>query len=474
MNRFLLSLLLYMLGLSMGFAQQKVQPEQLTGSWSGTIQAGEQQIQVIFHINTSPEGGVSGTFDVPAQGAKGLPVQQAKLLQDSLFLDMKNLGIVYSGKITGPSTITGQWQQAGQSFPLVLGKGADSVVTPKRPQEPQKPYPYLEREVSVQNKEAGITLAGTLTLPQGKGPFPAVLLLTGSGPQDRDETILGHKPFLVIADYLTRQGIAVLRLDDRGVGKSGGNFATATTQDFTSDARAAYAFLKTHKDINSKKIGLLGHSEGALIATQLAATDKSVAFVAFLAGIGVSGTELLLAQNEALFKEIGAPQETIQKFLKVRRAQFKAAASTTDSIAVATTIKQLEEDAKAKFSVQERQRLGLSPENTQALVTQLTTPWVRNFLSYHPAPDLQKLTMPVLAVTGSKDLQAVPHQNLPAIEKALKIAGNKTVTIKELPNLNHLLQTATTGMVSEYGTIEETIAPVALETIGNWMRMVIK
>ncbi|MCC9136701.1 alpha/beta hydrolase family protein [Pontibacter silvestris] len=333
-------------------------------------------------------------------------------------MDIKAISGAYEGKLTGAETINGLWKQGGQTFPLQLRKGATTPL--KRLQEPGKPYSYQETEVTVDNKGAGIRLVGTLTLPQDKSLYPAVLLLTGSGPQDRDETTLGHKPFLVLTDYLTKQGFAVLRLDDRGIGKSGDNYATATTEDFASDAQAAFNYLKNHSNVNRNKVGLLGHSEGALIATKIAALNKDIAFVVFMGGSGVPGTELLVAQNEVLYKAAGVPQETLQKLLHVRRAQFEAAASTSENAVAAETIKNLEEKLLSNFTPAEQKGLGLSDENTTAIAAQLTTPWMRYFLNYNPVADIRKLKMPVLAIAGSKDLQVPAQQNLPAIEKALQ------------------------------------------------------
>lgn len=431
------------------------------------------ELPLVFHIKESPDGSLTATMDSPKQGAKDIPVQSVKQVQDSLYIDMKAIGGTYAGKLSGPETIEGQWKQGGQSFALQLKKGA-AAETMKRPQHPKPPYPYQHTEVTVPNKEAGITLAGTLTVPQGGSPHPAVLLFTGSGPQDRDETILGHKPFLVLADHLTRQGFAVLRLDDRGVGKSGGDFASATTADFVSDAATAFEYLKGLDFIDKKKVGLLGHSEGALIAEQVAATHPETAFVVLMAGNAVPGTELLLAQNKALLQNAGVPQELLQKYLDLRKAQLQVAATEKDVAKAAEQIRKLEQAARAKVTEQEQKQLGLTPQSEQAIVSQLSSPWMRYYLAYDPAPALRKLKMPVLVLNGTKDLQVPYQQNLPATEKALKAGGNKKYTIKELPGLNHLLQTANTGSPAEYGQIEETIAPAALETIAEWMKGLVK
>lgn len=472
MLRYLLLFLLLFPFISPAFAQQPAKQEQVTGTWSGALSIGNTKLRLVFNISSKSDGTLTATMDSPDQGAKGIPVQSVRLAQDSIYLVIPAIGGSYAGKITSPIKMEGVLQQGVQAMPIAFTKGAIEAL--KRPQEPKKPYPYQEKDIIVENKEAGISLAGTITTPTGKGPYPAVILFTGSGPQDRDQNMMGHKPFLVLSDYLTRQGFAVLRLDDRGVGRSEGNFATATTRDFTADAAAAYNFLKSYAGVIPEKVGLIGHSEGALIAAKVAAQNPQVAFVVLMAGNGVPGTELLIAQNKALLQAAGVPDDLLQPYLALRDAQFKVAATEPDVLKAAEKIRKIEQEAKAKFTAQQQQQLGLTPQGEQAVVAQLSLPWFKYFLAYDPAPALQKLKMPVLALNGTKDLQVPYQQNLPAVEKALKAGGNKQFKIQELPNLNHLFQTAKTGTVTEYSQLEETVAPVALETIGNWLKLVVK
>ncbi|NDK55152.1 alpha/beta hydrolase family protein [Pontibacter fetidus] len=469
MKKYLLLILVTLLAGANCLAQHPAQT--IAGSWNGALTIGGTKLRLVFHIQDN-KGALTATMDSPDQGAKGIPVTSVKLVQDSLFLDIQAIRGTYAGKLTGPATINGYLKQGGQTMHIPLAKGETEVA--HRPQEPIKPYPYQETEVTIENKTAGIKLAGTLTLPIKNAKAPAVILVNGSGPHDRDQPIMGHKPFLVLADYLTRQGFAVLRLDDRGVGKSEGNFATATTDDFATDIEAAYTYLKNNNVIEPQKIGLIGHSEGALVAAKVAAKHPDVAFVVLMAGTAVPGTELLIAQNKALLKAAGVPQAPLQKYLQLRKAQFEVAATETDLFKASDKIKQLEQTAKTNLTEQEQKQLGLTPQSQQAIVAQLSSPWMRYFLKYNPAPTLQKLKMPVLALNGTKDLQVPYQQNLPATEKALKAASNKKYTIKEMPGLNHLFQTATTGMINEYGQLEETIAPAALETISTWIKGVVK
>jgi pimeloyl-ACP methyl ester carboxylesterase len=299
-----------------------------------------------------------------------------------------------------------------------------------------------------------VTLAATLTVPQGKGPFPAVVLITGSGPQDRDESLLGHKPFLVLSDYLTRHGIAVLRADDRGTAKSTGDFSTGTTADFATDTEAGIIYLRTRPEIDPHKIGLIGHSEGGVIAPMIAARNKDVAFIVMMAGTGVPGDAVLVAQGEAIQIAGGmSPDEAAKKAAKEKEILTLVETEKDEAV--------LEKEMKEKMA-------GDIPENQMgAQIKQVTSPWFRYFLTYDPAIALRKVTCPVLAMNGSLDKQVLPDQNLPAIRKAL--ADNPRAEVDELPGLNHLFQTAKTGSPSEYAQIDETISPVALDKMASWI-----
>ena len=336
---------------------------------------------------------------------------------------------------------------------------------------PKKPYPYREVEVSYPNKSAGISLAGTLTLPPGPGPFPAVVLITGSGAQDRDESLMGHKPFLVLADYLTRRGVAVLRSDDRGVGGSTGDHTKATSADFATDAEAAVAFLKAQKGINPAKIGLMGHSEGGLIAPIVAAKDpKGVAFLVLLAGPGVPGDEILALQSVLMMKAAGMDAKTVDESSAVAKKMYAAIRTEKDEAAAQKALEAIAKASLATLSPDDLKKLGPDPmAAVQAQFKTLQSPWFRYFLTYDPRPTLAKVKCPVLAINGEKDLQVAPGQNLLEIAKALKTAGNRDVTTRELPGLNHLFQSSKTGSIAEYATIEETFNPEALKLIGDWI-----
>ena len=326
----------------------------------------------------------------------------------------------------------------------------------RRPQVPAKPYPYREEQVTYENSAAAVKLAATFTIPSGKGPFPAVVLITGSGPQDRDESVAGHRPFLVLSDYLTRHGIAVLRADDRGIGKSTGNFQTATTADFAADAEAGVAYLNTRSEADPHRIGLVGHSEGGIIAPMLAARNPNVAFIVMMAGPGVPGDEIVEMQTLLIAEANGA-------LLKVAEKQA-AQQREIDEI-----IKAGSDEAVIGKNLRRRAAEGNLDPVVEGRINIMNSPWFRYSLKYDPAVALRKVKCPVLAIYGEKDLQVSPKQNLPIIRRALEESGNKNFEVDELPGLNHLFQTAETGAPREYEEIEETMSPLALEKIANWI-----
>jgi pimeloyl-ACP methyl ester carboxylesterase len=464
------------------FAQEtKTLANDITGSWLGVLDVGAVKLRLVFKISKTADGRWAALCDSPDQGAKDIPCTSVSWENDQIAIEMKDLMASFSGQLKENSTIIdGTFKQGGQSFPLVckLVKADDpALINKARPQDPQKPYPYLEEEVSCHNKKANIILAGTLTLPQAAGPFPAVVLITGSGSQNRDEEIFNHRPFLVLADYLTRQGIAVLRLDDRGINKSGGKdkVATSTTVDFVDDINAAVEYLRTRQDIVADKIGLIGHSEGGCIAPMIAAQDKKIAFIAMMAGLGTTGFECLVTQQAKVLALAGLPAEDIDGYVKLQKALLQTIIAEKDNDLAIQKMQNIYKTIKAQMRQNAKKMLeALQTQPLDQEFKVLTAPWMRYFLSFDPAVYLRKVSCPVLAVNGDKDCQVSAKDNLQAIEKWLKAGGNKKFTVKELPNLNHLFQTAKTGNVSEYAQIDETIAPVALETIGAWIQAQIK
>ena len=436
-------------------------PSDIDGDWLGTVDTGMGKLRLVLHL-TNGEDGLTATMDSLDQGANGLPVTSITRTGASLKFEMKSIGGSYDGTISADlRTFSGTWTQGGKSFPLAFKRVKNAAdLELRRPQNPVKPYPYREEEVSYNNPAAKIQLAATLTIPPGKGPFPAVLLIVGSGPHDRDETLMGHKPFLVLADYLTRKGIAVLRADKRGVGKSGGNYSQAVMADFASDAESGVGYLKTRTEVNPHKIGLVGHSEGGSEAPLAATHDPDVAFIVLMAGPGVPGDEILAQQVVLIGRAAGKSQEEVEKDAAIQKEVLATVKKDEDDAA-------LEKDLRAVMA-------GKVPEAQMGMQIKIvSSPWFRDFLKYDPAATLSKVTCPVLDINGKKDLQVPPEQNLAAIRKALAAGGNKNFEVDELPGLNHLFQTAKTGGVGEYGDIEETMSPVALEKVASWILKVV-
>ena len=453
-----------------GFAQQQVTSEiNIEGIWEGKLKVPGAELRIVFNISKNSDGILTATLDSPDQGATGIPVEEVIFKDNTLRLEVKSVGAVFEGKVSEDFlVIEGELKQSGGAFPLTV-KRVDKAVEILRPQEPKKPYPYIEEEAIYENKEAGITLAGTLTLPSEKGPFPAVLLITGSGPQDRNETIYGHYPFMVLADYLTRQGIAVLRVDDRGVGESTGDFSRATSEDFASDVLVGIEYLKTRKEINPEQIGLIGHSEGGLIAPMVAIKSPDVAFIILMAGTGLTGEEILYLQGALISRAMGISEEDITKNRQFNEKIFSLIRQEKDVKIIEEKLRQMFMADWTELNEEEKNKIGDPEVFLEAQLQSLLSPWFRFFLTYDPKPTLSKVKCSVLAINGEKDLQVPPKENLSAIEAALKTGGNQNYTIKEIPNLNHLFQTAQTGVPTEYAKIEETISPVALKIMGDWI-----
>jgi len=444
--------------------------QNITGQWNGILKVQATQLRIVFNISKT-ENGYTSTMDSPDQGAKGIPVNSTSFENSILKLVASNLGIEYQGTLGNDNIIVGNFKQAGMSFPLNLSKGTTEAQKPVRPQEPKKPYPYSDEEVTFENTKAGIKLAGTLTLPTKNGIFPAVILITGSGAQNRDEEIMGHKPFLVLSDFLTRNGIAVLRFDDRGTASSSGDFKTATSADFASDVEAGLAYLQTRKEIDKKKIGLMGHSEGGIIAPMVAGNSKDISFIVLLAGTGIPGDQLLLLQQSLIGKASGVSDEILKKAREINLEIFDKVkkANSTEQLKVDMTnyLKKILAEKENAFMLQ-----GM-PEDAfiKLQVDQTTSPWMLYFIKYNPTIALAKVKCPVLAVNGEKDLQVPPKENLEAIKSALLKGGNTKVTTIEFPGLNHLFQECKTGLPAEYINIEQTFSPVALSEILKWIQL---
>ncbi|MDB5351931.1 MAG: X-Pro dipeptidyl-peptidase family [Planctomycetota bacterium] len=455
--------------LPLTLTRPSTKPESL---WEGDIkiQAG-LKLKIVLRVRSDKDGKLTGRMDSPDQNATGFKVDTVTIDKTTLEFTVKTIAGEFSGKLNEAGTeAVGEWKQAGAAMPLTMKK-TDKVSEARRTQMPKGPFPYQEIEVSYPNAASGNSLAGTLTLPKGDGPFPVVILITGSGAQDRDETLMGHKPFLVLADYLTRRGIGVLRVDDRGVGGSTGDHGKATSADFATDVQAGIEYVKTRKDVNAKKIGLMGHSEGGLIAPMVAAKNPDdVAFIVLLAGPGVPGNEILVAQSALIGKAMGGKDEEVAKQVAIAQKMYAEIRTGTDEAAVTKALQALGKEAIGALSPEDRKKTGdAGLKLMEAQIKMIQTPWFRYFLTYDPRPTLAKVKCPVLAVNGEKDLQVPPKQNLPEIEKAVKSGGNDKVTVREFRDLNHLFQTSKTGTPAEYAQIEETFNPDALMVIGDWI-----
>ncbi len=448
-------------------AQTQHSASPMNGTWQGALTVPGGSLKIVFNFHAGPDGQYIVTLNSPDQEAYGIPTDSVTVSGSRIRIYSKAVAGVFEGSHNpGADSLVGVWKQSGMDFPLVLRRQSNGVQGPKRPQEPRKPFPYRDEEVTIGNPVAGITLAGTLTLPKSGGPFPAVILITGSGPQDRDETVFGHKPFLVLSDYLTRRGIAVLRCDDRGIGKSTGLLSGATSQDFAGDVRSALRYLKSRKEVRADRIGLLGHSEGGIIAPMVAAGSNDVAFIVLMAGTGVPGDEIIVEQSGLIARAMARSESEIGSQADTNKKVFAILRSVKDSVSAVAQLRQLLLGTTASAARKDTQNVN---GVINAQIAQVMSPWFRYFVTYDPRPALRKVSCPVLALNGEKDLQVSPKQNLPQIEAALREGGNKNVTIRELPGLNHLFQTASTGAPGEYATIEETIAPGVLTLIGDWI-----
>ncbi|HXY23749.1 MAG TPA: alpha/beta hydrolase [Candidatus Acidoferrum sp.] len=431
------------------------------GVWQAAFAANGLRLRLQLHVSHDDEKQLVAALDSPDQGINGLPATKVSQKESVFHFEIPVVEGVYEGTINAAkNAIAGTWTQHGVEQKLEF-KRSDKVLEVVRPQNPVKPYPYHEEDLTFPNDKSKITLAGTLTIPSGTGPFPAAVLISGSGPHDRDENILGHRPFLVLADHLTRNGIAVLRFDKRGIGKSTGNYDQATGDDFASDVEAAVAFLKSRKEINPAKIGLIGHSEGGIIAPLVATRSNSVAWVVLLAGPGLKGEQLLLLQAEAILRASGVNEGEIFRTLAFNKQSYALVRQESDPVALQAKLNDLVQSTSTGAA--------MSPSALQAQIHLMVSPWFRSFLDYDPVPTLQKTSCPVLALNGERDLQVPPKENLSKIKKALEDGGNKDFQTTEMPGLNHLFQHAPTGSPIEYGAIEETFAPEALSSISDWI-----
>lgn len=461
--------------------------QSLNGNWEGTLEAAGKKIPLVFHISAGKDGTYSATFDSPSQQAFNLACGPLMISGDSMVIPIPIINGKYSGLISeDKKQVTGKWSQGGQPFPLKLTKTSEEAIVKirKRPQDPKPPFPYRSEELLYYNADRSIRFGATLTVPLPdpnvdyfrEPVYPTVLLITGSGMQDRDESLMGHRPFAVIADYLSRHGIAVLRVDDRGIGKSTGNFIKATSADFADDVEAGINFLKTRKEVDTTQLGLLGHSEGGMIAPMVASRRVDVKFIILLAGPGVKITELVEQQVVDVTLAAGASKKSMEAYRPLYRELMRISLAEKDTVAAKEkAMAAFSEWKKDKSKKLVKQTTGVTDENSQleyisGTLRPLRSPWFDYFLRFDPAIYLEKTKCPVLALNGEKDVQVMAKSNLEAIETVLKRSGNTRFTIREMQGLNHLFQHCKKCSPAEYADLEETIAPEVMETVGNWIR----
>ncbi len=459
----------------------------LAGEWSGVIGFGGAELALVLHVEEAEDGSLTALMDSPDQGAFGIPVGSVSQDGSEVTVDLPAIGASYRATMDeGGAVMKGQWTQGGTELPLafarVTGEPGTDDGTPdvsgaarRRPQEPEPPFEYRSFNVAFTSIADGVQLAGTVTIPESAtdaSPVPGIVLLSGSGQRDRDQPIFGHRPFLVLADALTKAGFAVLRYDDRGAGKSGGRetLASMTSEDLARDAAAALAFLASQEGVSADRVGYIGHSEGALLAVmaenaagQPAGDDGhgavSPAFLVLLGGHAIPGNELMMLQTTALMQAAEMDAEEMQTALELNRRIYDLVLAAGDDNAAAAS------DQIAGLL----REYGMPQAQIDAQLSGLLSPWYRFFLAYDPRPALRRVDAPVLALIGELDRQVPPAENLAALEQALAEAPALDVTVREIPGVNHLFQTAETGGVDEYSRIEETFSPAVIEAIVEWV-----
>lgn len=444
---------------SISFACAQVNNFDVRGNWVGELNVGAN-IQLIFKV--TGEYMISGTLDVPLQGAKDIPIIVSETIQSVTFT-IESIKGKFDGKKIDSVTLEGNWKQNGGVYPLILKKKDSEYIIPKRPQTPVEPFPYITEEITVQGPAGKLT--GTLSKPQGTGPFPLVICITGSGAQDRDETIFSHKPFLVLADAFTRRGYAVLRMDDRGVGQSEGTLSNATSKDLADDIYSCLQSMKQRSDINNRAIGLLGHSEGGMIAQMLAATyPKDISFLCSMAGLGVSGFDILVWQTRKVSSQL-MPINEVEKAVKRQKTVLTMIKQSKDSVQLRNALI----DSLGTWAVEQQKVFMVNTPEFQAQLKQLQSPWLRFFINYEPSSYLKNVKCPVFAINGSEDMQVESSENLRKIDSVLKAHRNKAVKIKEYKGMNHLFQRCVACDIAEYAKIETTIEQEVIDDILLWL-----
>lgn len=454
--------------------RKSVSTKNINGIWEGKLNIGAISLRVVFHIEKQSDTLYKGTMDSPDQGVTGVQCEAVSINGDSVIVQVKVTSML-EGLLVNDSTISGNWEQGGRSLPLIVKKVKAVSKNPNRPQTPKPPFNYNSEDVEYDNVDKSIHYGATFTYPKGAGPFPTAVLITGSGQQDRDETLLGHKPFAVIADYLTKKGFAILRVDDRGMGKSTGDVAHATSADFAKDVETSLEYLRSRKEVDKKRMGMIGHSEGGFIASIVAAGNPDIYFVIMLAGPGVKGTKLLLLQQDSVMKLEGEPDNVISAHEALFKKVQDDVIRINDSAALYNKIMADFTQWKKKQSKLILDSLEVNGDENndkivvRAFIKAYSSPWFKYLLKLDPGPLMEKFSCKVLAMDGSRDIQVIEPIDLDAIHKALKKSKSPEFETKEIPGLNHLFQHCKKCTVEEYAEIEETFAPEALEIMGDWL-----
>ncbi|NBL65067.1 alpha/beta hydrolase [Flavobacterium sp. NST-5] len=435
------------------------------GKWSGLLNVNGMPLRLQFTIDEF-DGHYSAQMASVDQNIYGIPVSIQVVDSLNLILDVDEMGINYQGRRHNDK-INGTFRQGNLKVEMNLSSIKNNSSSIERFQTPAPPYHYHTEEVVFFNTSANIRLAGTLTLPKKKGKFPIAILISGSGPQNRDQEVFGHKPFFVIADYLTSRGIGVLRFDDRGVAGSEGIFSQSTISDFANDVESAIFYLRSRADIKKNKIGLIGHSEGAVMGQMVAAKDKKIQFLAMLAGFGLPGQAILLKQQETIAQSLGVPQAEIIESIDLNRKLFNAIKHGSEDDALKHELFALIENYYKTHPLPNLPAAVSKDAFLKQQVERITTPWMLEFIKLDPATYLKKINCSVLALNGEKDVQIETHDNVEAIGKVLL---KSNIESKIYSDLNHLLQTCKTGMMDEYATLEETISPKVLMDLNQWIQ----
>ena len=463
----------------------QAQSQNINGNWQGALHVQGTELPIIFHIKKDSVGKLSATFDSPKQKAYNLPCTEVLLRNDSIIIMIKAINGKYEGLLgENKKILSGKWFQGANSLPLDLKKTSDSVTIKerKRPQTPKPPFNYASEEVTYFNTDKSIQFGATITYPfsNSNTKFPAVILITGSGKQDRDETIFDHKPFAVIADYFTRKGIVVIRVDDRGTGKTNGNYNTSTTADFAKDVEAGIIYLKTLKQVDTNNIGLIGHSEGGIIAPMLAGNRRDIKFIVMLAGPAVKIVDLMQQQAMDVISTSGVSKPAVEQYGQLYKNMVTAILKEKD-----TTIAR--ENANAVFTYWQQKNssdivkatTGVTDDKSRdefvkLFVGQLQSPWFNYFMKLDPADYLKKVKCHVLALNGEKDIQVSAVNNIASINKILPVSKPASFKTQIMPGLNHLFQHCKSCTVDEYEENEETFSTEVLQIVGDWIDSVVK